>query len=93
MTERSVTWAQEWILFYMLPDGPQHRVERSVTWAQEWILFYTLLDGPRLVPDCPRWRRGSSSPRSTLELAPRRDPVEGESPRRCSGLAGSPVRL
>jgi hypothetical protein len=75
--ERSVTWAQEWILFCMLPDGPQHRVERSVTWAQEWILFCTLPDGPRLGPDCPRWHRGSSSPRRTLELAPGRDPIEG----------------
>jgi hypothetical protein len=60
-------------------DGPWHRVGRSATLAQERILLCMLSDGPRLRTDRPWWRRGSSSPRRTLELAPGRDPLEGES--------------
>jgi hypothetical protein len=41
----------------------------------------------------PRWRRGSSSPRRTLELVPGRDPIEREVPRRCYGSTDRPVRL
>jgi hypothetical protein len=60
-------------------DGPRPWAGRFVTCAQKQILLYTLLEGPCLGPDCPRWRRGSSSPRRTLELALERDPIDWKS--------------
>jgi hypothetical protein len=44
-------------------------------------------------PDGPRWRRGSYSPRKTLELAPRKIPSRGRTPRRALGLTGHPEHL
>jgi hypothetical protein len=60
-------------------DNLRHRVGRSTTWAQERILLCLLSNGSHLGLVCPRWHRGYSSPRRTLELVPGRDSVEGES--------------
>jgi hypothetical protein len=85
---------QRWKWWSWRPANRRNRLRRRWrTNDPSMILLCTLPDGPRLGSDGPQWRRGTSSPRRTLELAPEEVPSRGRVPRRCSGSADRPMLL